>query len=389
MRIVGEPGAGWRCREGMRAPWVVRVVRVVGVLLIGLPIAACTGNLSGPSDPDGTAGRDPIASGAESPDDPMPPLSGTPPTGPIGLTLLVGDTLVDVDTGDRRRVIGQPDLAWGWPLATGRDAAVIMAYCADCADSNAPAELYALPAGATEATRIGAGHNVAPAPDGVWVKLFRTPTDCELTKLSLTGRTLVPARQLDCAVMPREETALGLLVWIDTGEMHASDAILNMDDLEPAQPVDPAEPWPPRIHAVIGERVLGSDDDGFVLTGAGPTVRIESPAGIGTPSDGRISPDGRYVAISFEHPAWPGPRQRLDVWVLDLDSAGWTHLPSMPVAASLKATDEAWAPDGRLVILGEFHEVGQRLVTWRPGQDRLTVAGPEPAFDRVTSLVVR
>jgi hypothetical protein len=91
------------------------------------------------------------------------------------------------------------------------------------------------------------------------------------------------------------------------------------------------------------------------------------------------SPDGRLLAVSFEHPAWPGPRQRLDVWLLDLIELVWRHLPSMPVPAALKATGLSWAPDGRLVLLGDFDGLGSALAVWRPGQDRLAVRSVPPA----------
>lgn len=58
----------------------------------------------------------------------------------------------------------------------------------------------------------------------------------------------------------------------------------------------------------------------------------------------------------------------MDVWLLDLITLRWLHMPSMPVAASLKFTGMEWTRDGRLILLGEFDGFGGALVVWRPGE---------------------
>lgn len=99
-----------------------------------------------------------------------------------------------------------------------------------------------------------------------------------------------------------------------------------------------------------------------------------------------VSPDLRYAAVEYGEPAWPGPRQRLDVWVLDLRDGRWTQLPSMPVAASLKLTGLAWAGDGRLVLLGSFDGTGSALAVWRPGEPRLALRRTDFAGGQIAVL---
>jgi hypothetical protein len=97
-----------------------------------------------------------------------------------------------------------------------------------------------------------------------------------------------------------------------------------------------------------------------------------------------VSPDQRHATVEYGHPAWPGPRQRLDVWVLAFSTGRWTHLPSMPVGLALKATDVTWANDGRLVLVGEFDGPGTTLAVWRPGEGQLAMR----PFDVASAQVI-
>jgi hypothetical protein len=126
------------------------------------------------------------------------------------------------------------------------------------------------------------------------------------------------------------------------------------------------------IVAVIGDRVLVEDLSGFaLLDGDGSRERsLGQPAAVGYPTDGVVSPNGRYVAVEFRNPA-----QYMDLWVLDLQTFEWIHAPSMPVLAYVKRTGPLWTCDERLVILGSFGsgEGEQELVVWRPGQSQLAI----------------
>ncbi len=82
------------------------------------------------------------------------------------------------------------------------------------------------------------------------------------------------------------------------------------------------------------------------------------------------SPHGHLVAVGFADPAYPGPAQASDVWILDTATGKYTHLPGMPAQVDLKFSSMAWARDGRLVLLlqGGGRTV---LAVWRPGAHTL------------------
>ncbi|MCI0689884.1 MAG: hypothetical protein L0Y54_21990 [Sporichthyaceae bacterium] len=292
----------------------------------------------------------------------MRPLRGAPLTGPTGLSLLVGNTVFDLDAGTSHPVTGLPDLA-GTIRAQQVGATAVISF--DCPDCGPNSRLYAVSGGSAGALPLGSGNWAAPGHGGVWVKVYRTASRCTLAEIDLTGRTVREARGIDCAGTPRAETELGLLARIQDGAGF-EDVILAPGTLHRQLRAD-------RIHAVVGSRVLSGDAGGFMLTDheTGRAESIALPTSVGFPSDGLVSPDQRFVAIAFEHPAWPGPRQRMDLWLLDLDTAQWTRLPAMPLPVALKATDMTWAPDGRLVAVGAFEQVGRAVVTWRPGDAQL------------------
>ena len=92
------------------------------------------------------------------------------------------------------------------------------------------------------------------------------------------------------------------------------------------------------------------------------------PVRFGQPGYGKLSPDDRYLAVSFTD-----SRQVFDIWLLDTETLQWTRVPSMPVSAFVKATSFAWVPDGRLVILLTLEAGGHQLATWTPGDPELQV----------------
>jgi hypothetical protein len=114
---------------------------MLGCLLV---LAACT------TPPVPAPGGSSPTSRVEQPADPMPPLRGEEPTGPSGLTLLIGDTLINVDASTRHRVTDRTGERFE-PVAVGADA-VLSGFCPDCGLN---AGVYALPRAATTATVIG------------------------------------------------------------------------------------------------------------------------------------------------------------------------------------------------------------------------------------------
>ena len=109
--------------------------------------------------------------------------------------------------------------------------------------------------------------------------------------------------------------------------------------------------------------------------------RLDLPSSPGEFSDGVASPDGRWIVARMGNPAWPGPRQLLDLWLLDTRTLRWHHVPSMPTPVSLKETNLAWTSDNRLVLLGRFDrtpDIGidqtkDVLALFRPGAPDLLI----------------
>jgi len=328
-------------------------------LLVGLFVVVLVGCTSERTEP--PVSSEPVATTASvtraediSEGLPIEFLDGVPLSIPSNLVLLSGDTIVDVDTDASRRLDGLPvgeDLVVG-TVAVGEGAVVLV-----CAVKCDAPELFAVDGHSGVAQSIGFGLP-APAPDGVWATRHVSETACTLSKLGLDGTILISERPFDCDISVVEETSMGLVAVPNSRP--ELGAILDPETLDTLFQTD-------RIIAVLDGRVLSFDGDSFTLLDPvnDSGTEIARPTDIGVPSYGRISPDGRLVAISFEHPAWPGPRQRLDVWVLEVATLEWVRLPSMPVSAALKTTTEAWAPDGRFVMFGSFEEAGHDVATWR------------------------
>jgi hypothetical protein len=352
-----------------------------------LMTAGCT-----PSDKDGSSAPTSMPT--------LPTAAATSPTSTLKLRGVELDTptgwrvlsagnppkLIDVDTDARTTVtglpIGQDRIISVRPAGQG---AIMVSDCPTCGSGT---DVYFLGHETTIARRIGKGSAAVASRDdpGIWLKTSRDATHCTLTKVTTGGKVTQASRAFDCHYELRADTSLGLLVSVTSaasGERQ-NDAVLSPDALRPTMSAE-------RIHAVVGDRMVTSIEGGqaFRIIGAAgkEQARIPRPGAVGEAADDAlISPDGRYLAFLFGDPACPGPRQCLDVWLLDLSGNQWLHLPSMPTAAALKVTDIAWAADGRLLILGDFDEVGTRLAAWRPGQQDLQLRslslppGRSPAF---------
>ena len=130
---------------------------------------------------------------------------------------------------------------------------------------------------------------------------------------------------------------------------------------------------------------------------AGTSRVVTLPSSPGQFSDGIMSPDGRWIVVRMGDPAWPGPRQLLDLWLLDTRSLRWQHVPSMPAPVSLKQTNIAWTTDNRLVVLGRFDRdpdvsidnTKDVLAVWRPGDPSLALRSIRLPADGAPLFFVR
>ncbi|MEV4064732.1 hypothetical protein [Nonomuraea dietziae] len=308
-------------------------------------------------------------------DQPMPPISGRPLAPGSGLRLLVtgdgGAYRLDVGTGARTPVTGLPGEALVWGMRAGARELLVTTR----PDSSAAGDLYVL-RGAT-ARRLGDALFAFAAADGrgVWALQRVKGERCRLRLLDFEGEALRPALPFACSAAPSQDTPRGLLARDDGA------GLTRLLDGATGKEVFGARD----LHAVTRYLALVSDAEGPALVdvGSGSSVPLDWPATEGQPSRTAVSPDGRRIAMWFADPAWPGPRQYLDVQVLDLATRAWTRLPSMPVPASLKTTSMAWTGDGRLVLAGRFvttsgvlpaeSDHAAHVVAWRPGESELSL----------------
>lgn len=95
-------------------------------------------------------------------------------------------------------------------------------------------------------------------------------------------------------------------------------------------------------------------------------------------------PHSPIVAIEFLDPAYAGA-QASDVWLLNIRTGTFSHVPGFPILEYIKFSGLAWTADHRLVIVAH----GPRrtaLGIWRPGSRRLEV-GAIPPLSGYTGLV--
>jgi hypothetical protein len=311
----------------------------------------------------------------------MMPLHGRPLTGATELRFLIpgrqGAVLLDVDRHTTTPITGLPRGRMIEYIVRVGHTAVLTASCENCGS-----QVYVVPPGSTAARRITDGAAVATVfgQERIWLRDQRGRR-CTLGMAELTGRRVAAARPISCDVYPTTTTSAGLVAAApgQDGSVPAG-VILRGGDLRTVF----RGPW---VLGVIGARVLTQNPDGYGkplrLTDipTGNVRHIPPPQSPGELSDGVTSPNGRWIAIRFGNPAWPGPRQLLDLWLLDAKTLEWQHVPSMPTPVSLKETGIAWTDDNRLVLLGRFdrtpdidiNETKDVFAVWRPGDQDLSV----------------
>jgi hypothetical protein len=99
---------------------------------------------------------------------------------------------------------------------------------------------------------------------------------------------------------------------------------------------------------------------------------------------------GPYVAIGFADPAYPGPQQAEDVFLLNRRTGEVTHVPGFPAQIELKRSSMAWTADGRLVLLLRDAR-GTRIGVYRPGARtvslrRIALPAPSGGSDRFVPI---
>jgi hypothetical protein len=105
---------------------------------------------------------------------------------------------------------------------------------------------------------------------------------------------------------------------------------------------------------------------------SGERQQLAWPSYFGNAIRVAVEPHGSLVAIDFGSPAYPGPAQAEDVWILDTATGKFTHVPGYPAQVDIKFSNIVWTNDDRLVIIAQG---GGRTVVgiWKPSDTTLTL----------------
>jgi hypothetical protein len=287
---------------------------------------------------------------------PLPPLTGPALPDPTHLHLVVSGSppyIYDVDTDTTRAIAKPSGRLDSWVRPSGNGAFVSHWGCC-----RSTAASYRIHLDGSVQT-LAAGGSMAPAfrSSAIWALRRGSDGHCHLKLLPGSRAPVVTP----CA--PLAGAAEGsVLMWTSTG--------LRLIDARTGRV---------RGHAAVIVPLGGGllfEETGDGSQGAGPLSLVDLATGtrrvVTRPSILRgldevvPAPRGHLVAVGFADPAYPGPAQASDVWILDTTSGTYTHLPGMPAQVDLKFSSMAWARDGRLVLLlqGGGRTV---LAVWRPG----------------------
>jgi hypothetical protein len=307
---------------------------------------------------------------APSPPPTTPPiaeyLQGRPLAGPTGLRLLMASDpprLLDVDRGTSQPVGGLPAGQGPFSVSPMGDGAIVAA----------DRETFVLRRGSERATPVGLGGNAIASLDGRGGWLLQAGTTCRLREVGLDGRARRPSRKLPCSTGLLADTSLGLLVWTEPAAGGEKIALLDPGTGRVVARY-------PEVLGVVGDLILWGDPERhagpFTLTDrrTGVRHRVPRPTPHGVAAFGEASPDGRLLAVEFVDLSWTRVHGQVDdIWLLDLRTRRWRHLPGTPLITGVKFMSMQWTADGRLVLAGDFERFGEAVVVWRPGQDQLAI----------------
>jgi hypothetical protein len=303
------------------------------------------------------------------------PLGGVSLAGPTGLRLLVADApapfVLDVDRGMTQPITGLPTNGDRGVTVLPVAAGVLVVSFRSCDRCWPGSSVYLVRRGSTTATRLGAALQMVPSRDGqgLWLLGNQDASGCVIREVGLDGRPRRAARQVSCRTGLVAELPAGLLVnSMGAGGRDWHSALLGPDG-------GIVRLGDPQAQPVVGNLVLSGADRHTPLIlhdlGTGASSRLRWPSrpdyGLGEVSG---DPNGRLAIVEF---AKYSPEHRVDLWLLDLTTRRWQHLPGMPAPMVPKITDVQWTTDGRVVVLAS-----SLLAVWRPGESRLGVGRVPP-----------
>lgn len=326
------------------------------------------------------------------PPEPLPRLSGPALAGPARLRLVAsgnagGVFVLDADRGTTQTVGGLglgpaaglygPILAGLWPAPGGVLAEVERSACSSCG-TRTTVSLIGPGGGARRIASIvlHGGSALVPAFDAAtfWRLTWPNGAPCSLGPVYDAAPTVtVPCGR------PAAATSAG--VWI------ASNRRETIVDPRSGRVVAtlaiPAEPgrasWLYPLRGTLALEYSGPStsftgiqrgDLSLVDLASGTRQRLAWPSWFRNVIRVVPEPGGPLVAVDYGSPAWPGPAQAEDVWILDTTRGSFTHLPGYPAAVAIKFSSVLWTGDGRLAIAAQG---GGRavLALWRPGMRTL------------------
>jgi hypothetical protein len=326
------------------------------------------------------------------PSEPLPRLTGRALTGPSGLLIVAhgneGPAVilnVDRHTVDRLRGLGLPlrretaqsPLVGSLSRAPGGVLAVVQ-------HARSQTAFLIAPDGAvrhlvTLATHPRDSTLAALDADAIWVLTWPQHGSCTL-RLAPGTRPAVP---VPCGSVAADTTAG---VWIATAHQWAivdPSTGRTRAHATVTPPANPGDQVGDQLFALQGDLALESLSRHSVGASGGQPAKLRLvnlisghrrrlvwPSYFGDIIRVVPEPDGPLVAVDFGSPAYPGPAQADDVWMLDTTTGTFTHVPGYPAGVDIKFSDIAWTTNARLVIIAQG---GGRTVlgVWEPGQPTL------------------
>ena len=182
------------------------------------------------------------------------------------------------------------------------------------------------------------------------------------------------------------DTDAGLLLWVNGGTVLVDR---ETGSVRARSVGEGAEVVPLR-----GDLVLDHGADGKIALAdlvSGERRVLRWPSILGGLDQVLAQPHGPLVAIGFADPAYPGPAQAEDLFLLDTNTGRFTHVPGFPAQIRLKFSSMAWTRDDRLVMLFRAADT-TKIGVYRPGDRavalrRVRLPAPNGGSDSFVPIV--
>jgi hypothetical protein len=309
---------------------------------------------------------------------PLPPLMGPSLIGPTRLRLIVGDTppaIFNVDAGSAatvRGVVAGPETKVG-ELVVGVAAAPGGADVTVFTGSNYVEYFVSGDGSAHRITALPGNAIAARHPGQTWT-LSSSRGGCTLRLVPGTHAAI----HAPCGALVLDSpvglviSAAGYALVVDPSTGRVRRRIHATGQLEPINATDGSY-----LLQVSGSSQSSPGKLALIDLATGTRRHLRWPSILPWVQRIAVEPHGPLVAVGFVSPAYPGPQQANDIWLLNPATATFTHLPGFPAQESVKFSGMAWTSDDRLVIVAESiasiakNTTRSVLGVWRPGEKTL------------------